>query len=60
MGFLKFLVQTFGSFLGLFVGIVGFIWVLGSIGAGDWLSALLGMPVLLLGAWLYFGNFGDT
>ncbi len=59
MGFLKFPLQTFRNFLGLLVGIIGFIWVIGPIGAGDWLVALLGVPVLL-GAWLYFGDFDDT
>lgn len=60
MGFLKFLLQTVGNFLGLILGIIGFVWVIGSIGAGDWLAALLGVPVLLIGAWLHFGRFDDT
>ena len=57
MGFLKFLMQTLGRFLGLLVGIIGFIWVIAAIGAGDWLAALPGVPVLLLGAWLHFRDF---
>ncbi len=60
IGFLKFLLQTVGTFIGLLVGIVGFIWVIGSITSSDWLSALLGIPVLLFGAWLHFGHFNDT
>lgn len=59
IGFLKFMLQVAGNFLGLLIGIVGFIWVIGCIGGGDWISALFGVPVLLLGAWMNFSDYGN-
>ncbi len=56
-GLLKYLLIAVAGFIGILVGIVGFVCMVGGAAAGHWGLALLGVPILALGAWLQY-DFG--